>query len=148
MWIWPFDWGGALKKLFHFASSNVTIVCDVVIPWSQTQVESKDVQRKPRDGQAVNLRSNQWYNYSNNNKKDKSFPNDIPQSYLSSIVPTFIRERPNWIHHFSVSSVVSRQVDSTLCIGWCFEEAVPLRYSKCNLSFFYGHSLIEYSNWE
>ena len=148
MWIWPFDWGGALKKLFHFASSNATIVCDVVIPWSQTQVESKDVQRKPRDGQAVYLRSNQWYNYSNNNKKDKSFTNDIPQSYHSSIIPTSIIERPNSINHFSVSSVVSRHVDLTVWLGWCFEEALPLRFFQCNDSLWCGHTLITNSSWE
>ena len=81
-------------------------------------------------------------------RKTRLLPNDIPQSYLSSIVPTFIKEKPNWNHHFSVSSVVWRHVDSTVWFGWCFEEAVPLRFSKCNHNFFYGHSLIKNSNWE
>ena len=81
-------------------------------------------------------------------RKTRLLPNDIPQSYLSSIVPTFIKEKPNCNHHFSVSSVVWRHVDSTVWFGWCFEEAVPLRFSKCNHNFFYGHSLIKNSNWE
>ena len=32
---WPFDLGGDSKKLFHFASPNVTILCFMVTPKSQ-----------------------------------------------------------------------------------------------------------------
>ena len=81
-------------------------------------------------------------------RKTRLLPNDIRQSYLSSIVPTLIIERPNWIHHFSVSSVVCRHVESTVWFGWSFKEALPLRFSKCNDTLFYGQTLITNSNWE
>ena len=68
--------------------------------------------------------------------KTRLLSNGIPQSYLSSIIPTSIVERPNWMHHFSVSTVVCRHVDSTIRFGRCFEEAVPLRFSQCNDSCF------------
>ena len=90
----------------------------------------------------------QCYNYDNNHNNNNTLPNDIPQSYHSSIVPTLIIERPNWIHHFSVSSVVSHQVDSTVWFGWCFEEALPLRFFQCNVSLWCGHTLITNSSWE
>ena len=70
----------------------------------------------------------------------------IPQSYPSLIIPTSMIDTTSCIYHFSVFTVVCHHVDSTVRFGWCFEEAVPLRFSQSNDSLFYGHTLITNSS--
>ena len=75
-------------------------------------------------------------------RKKRHSSNDIPQSYVCSIIPTHSIATPTDIHHFNICSLAFHHVDSTVGFGWCFGENVYFGLSLCNNSFFYGQTLI------